>query len=151
MALFFYHSSPTMRVLFLALLACSLASTAQALQASGPPAPKTATPPGQYVTIDLATRMAGHAAAIGFASAADLMTTSWALRQCPNCGETNPLGADVEARIALKLGYGTAALGACWLLERSNHRGWAKAVRWSAVAIFVAAAGSNTAHAIRGR
>jgi hypothetical protein len=117
---------------------------------AGPPAPKTGKePPPQVVTIDLADRMAGHAAALGFASAADLLTTSWALRRCPACNEANPLGADVEARVALKLGYGTAALGACWLLERGNHRGWAKAVRWSAVVLFAGAAASNATHAIR--
>lgn len=103
------------------------------------------------LTVDLADRMAGHAGALGLASAADMFTTSWALRRCPSCAERNPFGADVEARLALKLGYGTAALGACWLLERGNHRGWAKVVRWSAVAIFTAAAANNAVHAIRRR
>jgi hypothetical protein len=93
--------------------------------------------------------MAGHAAAIGFASAADFGSTSWALRRCPTCLEGNALGPDVEARLSLKLAYSTAALGACWLLERSHHHGSALIVRWTAVGVFGAATANNLVHGAR--
>lgn len=114
---------------------------------TGPPAPK----PRTVVKVeDIADRMATHTAVIGFAFAADMGTTSWALRRCPTCFEAG-LGADVEARTALHLGYGTAALGACWLLERSGHKNWARAIAAGSAAVFGGAAVSNSIHAIRGR
>ena len=113
----------------------------------GPPAPKNY----QVVKVeDLADRFAVHAAVIGFAFAADMGTTSWALRRCPTCFERG-LGADVEARTALHIGYGTAALGACYLLERTGHRNWARAVAAGTAGIFGGAAVSNAVHAIRRR
>lgn len=102
------------------------------------------------LTVNLADRMALHAGVIGFAFAADMGTTSWALRRCPTCFERG-FGPDVEARTALHIGYGTAALGACWLLERSGHRGWARVVAAGTAGVFGGAALSNSIHAIRRR
>jgi len=113
----------------------------------GPPAPKTR---ATVKVEEMADSFALHAAVIGFAFAADMGTTSWALRRCPTCFEAG-LGADVEARTALHLGYGTVALGACYLLERTGHRNWARAVAAGTAGIFGGAAISNSVHAIRRR
>jgi hypothetical protein len=112
---------------------------------AGPPAPKAR---AVVKVEDLADRMALHAATVGFAFSADMGTTSWALRRCPKCFEAG-LGSDVEARVSLHVAYGTAALGACWLLERSGHRGWARAVAAGTAGIFGGAAVSNSIHAVR--
>lgn len=88
---------------------------------------------------------------IGLASAADLYTTSWALRECPTCFERNPLGQDAEARIALKVGTYPLAVGICYWLRRSDHNNWATAVRWVLVGVQGALAVNNSVHAIRGR
>ena len=127
-----------------ALLIADLAACEQA----GPPAPR------DYRAVvkveDLADRMVLHGAVIGGSFAADMGTTSWALRRCPTWFEAG-LGTDVEARMALHLAYGTAALGACWLLERSGHRGWARAVAAGTAVVFGGAAVSNSIHAVRRR
>lgn len=82
--------------------------------------------------------------------AADLASTAWALRRCNGaCREGNPLGPDVESRIALKMaGSATAAL-TCWELRRSGHKNWASAIRWGTVAIGAMLVVNNSYLAIR--
>lgn len=131
---------------FLAALAL-LATTAHAGELAGPPAPKG------YRAVpveDLADRFAGHAALIGFSFAADMGTTSWALRRCPTCYERG-LGADVEARVALHLAAATATVGGVYVLERTGHKNWARAVAIVTGGIFLGAAVNNSVHAIRRR
>lgn len=116
----------------------------------GPPAPKAHTmKPRAMVSVDLADRMAAHAFVLGLGTSADLFSTAAALKRCPACIEANPLGFDVEARLALKLGMGTVALGVVWKLERDDHSTWAKVIRWGIFAIYAYATAVNTLHAIR--
>lgn len=88
---------------------------------------------------------------IGAGAAADLLSTSAALRWCSTCREANPLGWDSEARVALKVGMATAAGTGCWWLRRAGHGRAATIVRWSAFGIQALAAASNARHALRGR
>lgn len=88
---------------------------------------------------------------IGFGASADLLSTSAALHWCQTCAESNPLGWDAEARIALKLGLSTAGGTTCYWLRRHGHGKAATITRWLIFSIQAAATANNTIHAIRGR
>jgi hypothetical protein len=105
----------------------------------------------RVVLINLADRMADHGWWVGMASAADLGTTGWALHKCPTCYEQNPLGVNVESRIALKLAAMTGTMGAIWKLEKSGHSKEAKIARWIYVGVCAGLAVNNSVHAIRGK
>lgn len=110
-------------------------------------APARATEPVERI----ADKFQADVAWIGAGTAADLYSTSAALRWCPACRESNPVGWDTEARISLKLGTGIAATSTCWWLRRSGHPKGATIVRWVVFGIQAAAATNNAVHAIRGR
>lgn len=64
--------------------------------------------------------------------AADLYSTAWALHR--GAREANPLGPDVESRIALKMA-GSATTGlTLWKLRRDGHGKTATIIRWLYVA-----------------
>lgn len=134
-------------ILVVALL-FGFAHGAHAEQA-GPPPPKQYRAPNA-LTVDLADRMVNHVFWLGTASAADLMSTSAALRWCSTCRESNPAGWDAEARISLKAGMFFAVTAVCWKLEKDGHPRGAAILRWVFVGESLAFAASNTAHAIRG-
>jgi hypothetical protein len=108
-------------------------------------------PPPPVFTVDLADRMSDHAFWLGMAMAGDLGSTAWALRRCAPCSEGNPLGPDVEARVALKMAGGTAAMVAAWKLEKGGHSDVAKGLRWGVVAVHAIAIVINSKHAITRR
>jgi hypothetical protein len=63
------------------------------------------------------------------ATGADLGTTGVALDRCPTCGESNPLGVNVETRVGLKFAQTGAEIGLCLLSAKhmqtdptSSHR-----------------------------
>jgi len=63
------------------------------------------------------------------AAALDLASTEWALAH-PGNREANPLGQTASQRIALKAALGVALPTLVDLqLQRSGHRGWARALR----------------------
>lgn len=102
-----------------------------ASQPAGPPAPSP-DPGAAPVTVGLADRVAGHAFRIGIGAAADSWGTAYALWRAPETlAEKNPAGFSAEARIALKVGTATAALGVCWKLERDGHSLAARIVSWT--------------------
>jgi hypothetical protein len=109
------------------------------------------TPPPPVLSVDLADDMADHAFWLGMAMAGDLGSTAWALRRCVPCSEGNPLGPDVEARVALKMAGGTAAMVAAWKLEKGGHSDVAKGLRWGVVAVHAIAIVINSKHAITRR
>lgn len=85
-------------------------------------------------------------------NAADLYSTAWALHRCDGaCGEGNPLGPTVEARVALKMATAASTGLTLWKLRRDGHDRTANIVRWASVAINLAFVANNTRHAIRRR
>lgn len=81
--------------------------------------------------------------------AADLLSTSWALRRCPTCYEGNVIGIDAEARIALQIGGGIGAAVTCYEFRRAGKPKLAAISRWIFVATKAYAFTSNAVHAIR--
>jgi hypothetical protein len=59
--------------------------------------------------------------------AADLYSTAWSLRH--GASEANPLGPDVESRLALKMASCATAGLTLWKLRRDGHDRAAKALR----------------------
>ena len=112
----------------------------------GPPAPQLA----PVVPVEqIADDAADHCALVVAGGAADLMATGWALSRCPTCYEANPLGVNVEARLALKTG---GMAGACWLsykLERRGHRKAAKIFSRTWFFLSMGLAVNNVVHGIR--
>lgn len=88
---------------------------------------------------------------LGLGAGADLLSTSAAMRWCPTCLEGNPLGWDTEARVAGKLGMVSIVGVSCYGLRRTGHHNWATGFRYVAFGLQMAAATSNTIHAIRGK
>ena len=86
---------------------------------------------------------------VGTSSAADLFSTAWALNQCPQCVEANPLGFSSEARISLKAGMAIATLSTTYKLRRDGHHKPATIIRWIVTAANFAFVVNNTIHAIR--
>lgn len=85
-------------------------------------------------------------------NAADLYSTAWALHRCDGaCGEGNPLGPTVEARVALKMATAASTGLTLWKLRRDGHNRAATIVRWASVAVNAALVVNNTRHAIRGK
>ena len=87
---------------------------------AGPPAP----PDHQAQHAKIARGADGTAADLTWLSlgaAADLYTTAWALHACPSCYESNALGFDSEARVALKVASTITAAGACYAVRRRGH------------------------------
>jgi len=60
--------------------------------------------------------------------AADLYSTAWALHR--GAREANPLGPDVESRIALKMASCATTGLSLWKLRRSGHGKTATIARW---------------------
>jgi hypothetical protein len=92
--------------------------------------------------------IAADIAWIGLGASADLLSTSAALRWCPECGEGNPIGWDTEARVALKLGMAAGSTAACYRLRRGGHHRAASWLRWITFGVQATAAGLNTYHAV---
>ncbi len=88
---------------------------------------------------------------LGAGLSADLLSTSWALRECPSCYEANPFGHDSEARIALKIGTASAIGLTQYRLRRAGHHGWATALRWFGVFVQGGFTVNNSLHALRGK
>lgn len=86
---------------------------------------------------------------IGGAAAADLGTTWWAEARCPSCYEANGLMRSNGARIGVKLGTTAAAAWACHELRRHGHKGHAKLLRWTLVAVWSGVAVNNAIRARR--
>lgn len=86
---------------------------------------------------------------IGAGASADLLSTSASLHWCQTCAESNPLGWDAEARIALKLGMSTAGGTTCYWLRRHGHGRAATVARWIIFGIQAAASVNNTIHAVQ--
>lgn len=85
-------------------------------------------------------------------NAADLYSTAWALHRCGGaCGEGNPLGPTVEARVALKMATAASTGLTLWKLRRDGHNRAASIVRWASVAVNAALVVNNSVHAIKGR
>lgn len=102
------------------------------------------TPPPVYVVVPvekIADRLAGDLAWDGAGLSADLLSTSWALQH--GCVEANPLGQTVEARIALKIGLGTARGLVAYWLRRAGHNTHADVWRWVGVGADAFITGSN--------
>ena len=107
---------------------------------------------GPYVTVEqIADPFAKDLAWIGAGAAADLMSTSAALRWCSTCREGNALGWDVEARVSLKLSLAIGAGSGCWALRRAGHGKTATVIRWTLFSVQALATANNAVHAIRGR
>lgn len=100
-------------------------------------------------TVALADRMADHAFRIGIGASADLFSTAWGLKRCPSCGEQNPLGFSVEARVALKSALAIGSMTAAWKLEKGGHSNGAKWLSRGALAVSLAATVNNVVHGIR--
>ena len=99
----------------------------------------------------VADGMASDILWIGAGQAADLFSTAAALKWCEGCAEANPLGFNVEARVALKAAGGLLATGMCYELRRGGHHKAATVFRWISVGISAFAVGNNTYHAIKGK
>ena len=85
-------------------------------------------------------------------NAADLYSTAWAIHRCDGaCGEGNPLGPTVEARLALKMASMASTGLTLWKLRRDGHGRAATIVRWASVAVNSALVANNVRHAIRRR
>ena len=85
-------------------------------------------------------------------NAADLYSTAWALHRCDGaCGEGNPLGPTVEARVALKMATAASTGLTLWKLRRDGHGRTATFVRWASVAVNAALVTNNVRHAIKGK
>jgi len=109
-------------------------------------------PPRRPVPIEqIADDLAADGVWLGLAVAADLGTTAWALRACSTCVEGNPLGPDVESRIALKAAAYPAAMGVTYWLRRKGHGRFATGLRWGAIVAMGWAAANNATHALRRR
>jgi hypothetical protein len=80
------------------------------------------------------------------ASAADLLTTEWAMQQ-PGLMEANPMLREPAARFVLKAA-GTAAVWGSYraLRKRGKHKA-AKIVAWTAIALWSGAAVNNALRA----
>lgn len=87
---------------------------------------------------------------IGLASAADLGSTAYALRNCAACYELNPLTPDVESRIAIKAAMYPAAMGISYWMRRKGWKSQANGFRWGVVAILGAVSINNIVTAHRG-
>lgn len=101
-------------------------------------------PSVQYVIVPvekIADRLAGDLTWNGAGLSADLLSTSWALQH--GCVEANPNGQTVEARIALKIGLGTARGLVAYLLRRSGHSTYADVWRWVGVGADAFVVGNN--------
>jgi hypothetical protein len=123
------------------LLAASLAPREAPAAAFGPAVPVE----------KMADEFARDLVWLGLGLSADMLSTSWALKECPSCYEANPLGHDVEARVALKLGMASAIGGLQYKLRRGGHHGWARALRWVGAVVHGAATVNNGINAAKGK
>lgn len=87
---------------------------------------------------------------LGLGMSADLLSTSWALKECPTCFEANPIGHDSEARIALKTGAAALVGVTQYRLRRGGHHGWATGLRWVAALFHAGLTINNTRLALSG-
>lgn len=75
---------------------------------------------------------------------ADLGSTAFALAKGDDkIVESNPLGFNTEARVALKLGQLGVTGSGCYILNKDNHSKAAKVVSWSSLGIQLAATLNN--------
>lgn len=80
---------------------------------------------------------------------ADLVSTSAALKWCPECQEANPAGFSPEARIGLKLGILGAQIDQCYRAAKKGKKE-ASLVTWLLRIVQGAAVLNNTISAVRG-
>jgi hypothetical protein len=93
---------------WIVLVVAFLAASAAHCETVGPPAP---------VTVTLANRAVAESVAVGLTGAFDLYTTGLALSRCPTCVEANPIGPNVETRVAMKAAGTLGAVSMIWFLE----------------------------------
>lgn len=121
---------PVAAALGLFLASNSEASLWQASSAAGARAdvPPAVTVPVERIADDYGRDLAW---VVG-SHAADLYSTAWALRR--GATEANPLGPDVESRLALKMASCATTGLSLWKLRRDGHGKTATVIRWLYVA-----------------
>lgn len=80
----------------------------------------------------------------------DLMTSAVAWKNCPECGEANPLGFNTESRVALKFVNVGVQIATCYETAKGGHKP-AKVARWTLRGINMLVIINNLIAAITGK
>lgn len=137
-------------LLLLGLLAGPVSAEPTLLVASLAPREAPAEAFAQVPVEQIADPFARDLLWLGLGLSADLLSTSWALKECPTCYEANPLGHDSEARVALKMGMASLVGVTQYRLRRGGHHGWATGIRWGAAILHGVLTVNNGRHALSG-
>ena len=81
---------------------------------------------------------------------ADLMSTAAAIK-FGRAAESNPLGFDVESRVALKLSQMAITGTTCYLASKGDNKTTRKLVSWTSFALQMAATVNNVIQASKGK
>lgn len=127
----------------MSLTLCSLLLAASLVGPPAPPTPQDVAAEHSRILRGTAVDTAVLVVGAGF----DLASTEWALSQCANCREGNPLGQTVERRVALKVATTAAVVVVCHRLRKGGHHRSATTLRWIAFGIQLAAATNNAIRA----